>query len=157
MAVMCREYLKRYPTAVQLYRQAFKAQPALAEDLNRQHRYNAVCAAAVGGAVVAPPSGSDAKEAPKGGTGEEKAALRRQARDWLLADLDVYSQKLDHLKPEANRFVEQRLAYWQTDPPLHGVRDAKALAALPEAERDEWRKLWSAVDQLLKQARKAPR
>ena len=42
------------------------------------------------------------------------------------------------------------------DPDLAGVRDVAALAALPEAERDEWRALWVEVDRLLKGAGKAP-
>jgi tetratricopeptide (TPR) repeat protein len=154
MAELCRQYLKRYPEAVQLYRQAFKAQPGLADDLRGQHRYNAACAAALAGALAAPPSGSDAKEPPKGGaTKEDKAALRRQAREWLQADLNAYAKNLKDCKLDEIRFVESRLAQWKTDPDLRGVRHIKALDALPEAEQVEWDALWSKVDQVLKQAR----
>jgi hypothetical protein len=41
---------------------------------------------------------------------------------------------------------------WQDDPDLAGVREAPALEALPEAERDGWRALWNDVASLLSQA-----
>ena len=34
-----------------------------------------------------------------------------------------------------------------------GIRDAEALAKLPEAERKAWQSLWADVDALLKQAK----
>ena len=50
----------------------------------------------------------------------------------------------------------QTLQHWKVDPDLAGVRDAAALAKLPEAERKEWRTLWAEVDRLLKRAGQAP-
>jgi hypothetical protein len=44
----------------------------------------------------------------------------------------------------------QALRHWQTDPDLAGVRDKEALAALPEAEQEAWRKLWADMEELLK-------
>jgi serine/threonine protein kinase/tetratricopeptide (TPR) repeat protein len=153
MAVACQKNFRRDAMAAQLYQRAFKAQPALAEDLGKQHRYNAACAAALAGTAVASPPSSDAKGSPKGvTTKEEKAALRRQARDWLQADLDICSQELDARKLEAILSVETRLLGSQVDPAFHRVRGAQALADLPKAERDEWLKFWSAVDRVLQQA-----
>jgi hypothetical protein len=37
-------------------------------------------------------------------------------------------------------------------PDLKGIRDDVELAKLPEAERASWRKLWDAVDALLRRA-----
>ena len=48
------------------------------------------------------------------------------------------------------RLVQQRLAHWGQDPDLAAVRDDKALAALPEKERQAWRKLWADVAALRK-------
>ncbi|HMF16739.1 MAG TPA: hypothetical protein VKE98_05995, partial [Gemmataceae bacterium] len=45
-----------------------------------------------------------------------------------------------------------KLKHWQSDQALFTVRDAKELAKLPETQQQSWRKLWSDVDGLLKQA-----
>jgi hypothetical protein len=37
------------------------------------------------------------------------------------------------------------MKHWQRDPELAGIRDEKALAALPPDERDACRKLWAEV------------
>jgi len=39
-----------------------------------------------------------------------------------------------------------------SEPDLASVRDDKALAALPEKERQAWQKLWADVDALRKKA-----
>src|SRR5262249_21636727 len=44
------------------------------------------------------------------------------------------------------------LKHWQSDPDLFSVRDAKELGKVPEPEQQSWRKLWSDVDRLLKEA-----
>jgi hypothetical protein len=44
------------------------------------------------------------------------------------------------------------MRYWQTDSDLAGVRGKDALARLPEEEREQWEKLWSDVDALLRRA-----
>ena len=44
------------------------------------------------------------------------------------------------------------LSHWKVDPDLVSIRDPAALAKLPEAERQEWQKLWSEVDALLQRA-----
>ncbi len=143
MAGICQQYQKRFAVAVQLYRQAFKAQPGLAEDAGRPHRYNAACAAALAGTA-------DAQEPT---TTSDRPALRRQARDWLQADLDSCARQLKDGKAASILQVEARLAHWQTDPDFIGVREAGTLAKLPDAEQPAWRTLWANVDQLLTQVR----
>src|SRR5262249_10054637 len=49
MAEMCLLYHQRYATAAGLFQDAFTAKPALAEDVAAQFRYNAACAAVLGG------------------------------------------------------------------------------------------------------------
>ncbi len=39
---------------------------------------------------------------------------------------------------------------WQQPPDFAGVRDKEALAALPEAEQEAWRKVWADVEELLR-------
>ncbi len=81
-----------------------------------------------------------------------RAELRGRALDWLRADLALHRKQLDADAAACRRALD----HWRMDPDLAGVRDVAALAALPEAERDEWRALWVEVDRLLKGAGKAP-
>ena len=74
-AIMCGQYKTLYVASARFYAAAFAIQPALADDLNNQHRYNAACAAALAGCG----QGKDAAELPA----EESARLRKQALDWL--------------------------------------------------------------------------
>jgi hypothetical protein len=41
---------------------------------------------------------------------------------------------------------------WQRDPDFAGVRDAAALARLPEAERQKWQQFWQEVEALKRRA-----
>jgi hypothetical protein len=43
---------------------------------------------------------------------------------------------------------------WQVDRDLVGVREAEALAKLPEAERADWEKFWQEVEELRQRANK---
>jgi hypothetical protein len=49
--------------------------------------------------------------------------------------------------------VVQPLEHWREDADLVSVREAGALEALPEAERDAWRVLWAGVEDLLARAK----
>ena len=57
-------------------------------------------------------------------------------------------------EPGNEPLVAKTLQHWKTDADLAGVRDADALAKLPEPERAEWRTLWDEVDSLLKKVSK---
>jgi hypothetical protein len=109
-------------------------------DLNSGNRYNAACAAA----LAAAGQGEDAAKLDDA----EKARLRKQADEWLRADLSAYAKLIASGKPDARALVQQRLQHWQQDADLAGIRDANALAKLPETERENWRKLWADVDAL---------
>ena len=52
-------------------------------------------------------------------------------------------------EPGNRALVAKTLGHWKADADLAGVRDADALAKLPEAERAEWQALWDEVDALL--------
>src|SRR5262249_40540789 len=142
LASFCGEYRKCYRAAVGFFSDAFAADPKLAADTKAQHRYSAACDAA----LAAAGKGEDAA----GLADKERAHLRRRARDWLRAGLAAYARLTE--KADARKEVQKRLNHWLHDPDLASVRDEKALAALPEKERQEWQKLWAEVAALRKKA-----
>jgi hypothetical protein len=44
--------------------------------------------------------------------------------------------------------VLEAMQHWLSDKDFAGVRGSEALDRLPEAERRDWQKLWSEVDEL---------
>jgi tetratricopeptide (TPR) repeat protein len=145
LARMCQDHKKLYATATRFYAEAFAAEPKLAGDLAAQYRYNAACAAACAGCG----RGQDAAQLDD----PERARLRRQALDWLRADLAQYAAIVDKGPAQARAGVQQRLEHWQQDTDFAGMRGA-ALAKLPEAERPQWQKLWADVEALRLRAAK---
>jgi tetratricopeptide (TPR) repeat protein len=142
LAQLCQlPYKQLYATSARFYAEAFADQPRLAEDLRASHRYNAACAATLAGA-------GQGRDAGKLGD-KEKARLRQQALDWLRADLTSHGKQLKSWWPGAADQARQALTHWRKDPDLAGLRDQQALAKLPQAERQAWRKLWADVDALL--------
>jgi tetratricopeptide (TPR) repeat protein len=137
---------QRYAAAARFYVDALADRPALGDDLQGGHRYNAVRAVA----LTAAGAGRDA--VPLGD--EERARMRRQALDWLQADLLLWGKQADTGTPQARAAVVKTLGHWEEDPELAGVRDPAALAKLPEAERAEWKKLWDDVGATLRKAAK---
>jgi hypothetical protein len=162
-------YKQHFAAAARFYADAFAAAPSLAEQLDKQHRYQAACSAALAAA-------GRGKDAAVLGV-KDKVSLRRQALDWLKADLDLYRRKVASVPAKAGEppspagvlaqltqlsaagsavevlLVWQRLSDWQTNPDLGGVREAGELARLPAGEEPAWRQLWADVARLRQQAR----
>ena len=136
--------------AARFYEEAFVAEPKLADDLGTGHRYNATCTAALAGCG----QGKDADKLED----KDRAGLRRQALDWLRADLDALGRLLANKPLEARPLVVQKMRLWLADTDFAGVREPEALAKLPEAERQLWQKLWGDVADTLArtQATKVP-
>jgi tetratricopeptide (TPR) repeat protein/serine/threonine protein kinase len=130
--------------AVRFFAGAFAAKPKLADDLDSGHRYSAACAAALAGCG----QGKDAEKLD----GKERARLRRQALDWLRADLQAWGQLLEKGPPGARPTVAQKLRHWLADTDFADVRGREALARLPEGERQPWQKLWRDVADTLARA-----
>jgi Tfp pilus assembly protein PilF len=149
LAELCVQFKKLYVTSFRFYFEAFAEKPELADDLEHGHRYNAACSAALAGFG----EGKDADQADD----KERVRLRRQALDWLRADLAAYRQMLEKEPDKARPLVVGRMAHWQQDTDLAGVRSTEALAKFPEAERAEWTKLWQDVAALGKQAAEGKR
>jgi serine/threonine protein kinase/tetratricopeptide (TPR) repeat protein len=142
-ARLCGEpYHQQHAAAARFFGQAFAAEPKLEADWQTGDRYNAACAAA----LAASGRGQDAGELDD----KERAALRRQALDWLRADLTAVGRMLDQ-RPDDPRVVGT-LKHWLEDTDFSGVRGVEALAKLPEAERQPWQKLWADVADLLARA-----
>jgi serine/threonine-protein kinase len=135
---------KRYAAAVQFFRDAFAEQPKLADDLNRQHRYNAACAAALAGSG----QGADGAKLDT----QERARLRQQALHWLRAELKAWARLLEKGPAQTRAGVVQQLKHWLADPGFAGVRGEEALSRLPAAERQAWEKLWADVREMLAKA-----
>ena len=110
----------RHAESARMFAEAFADDAALAEDLAESHRYNAACSAALAATLG----------------GEDAAASRGRALEWLRADLAAREQ--------AATGLAGTLEHWKTDSDFASVRDR--LGDLPEPERDAWRGLWAAVD-----------
>jgi tetratricopeptide (TPR) repeat protein/tRNA A-37 threonylcarbamoyl transferase component Bud32 len=134
---------KLYRASVGLYTAAFAADPKRAEDLKSADRYQGACAAAQAAANRDKNTRLDRRELTR---------WRRQALSWLRADLALWTRQLEQGNPQAPALVRQRMRHWQRDSNLADLRDAAALAGLPEAERAAWRKVWADVDALLKRS-----
>jgi tetratricopeptide (TPR) repeat protein len=139
IARLCQENKRFYAAAARLYGDAFAAQPKLADDLGQGHRYNAACAAVLAG------SGQGEDAANLGG--QERARLRKQALEWIRADLSAWSKLADDAKQRAR--IRRTLQHWQKYADFAGVR-GDALLELSETEGQEWLKLWRDVASLLK-------
>ena len=123
---------------MRFYADAFAEQPKLAEELN-SHRYNAACAAALAGYA----RGRDAEKLDD----KQRAQLRKQAVDWLRAELMAWRERLKKDSDKARPEVEKIMRHWQQDADFAGVRGI-AIEKLPDAERAPWRKLWDDVEAL---------
>jgi superkiller protein 3 len=148
LAQLCQQFKQMPTTAARFYSDAFAAERKLAADLTAQHRYNAACSAA----LAAVGQGKDADKLDL----KERQRLRRQALDWLRADLDGWSKRLAEDAGKDKEAIHKILEHWQKDTDLASVREEKALAVLTAEERDAWKKLWANVAALLDKA-KGPR
>ena len=118
LANLCQRYKQYYASAARLYRDAFASDPRAADDLEAGHRYNAACAAA----LAAAGQGEDAARLDD----NERTRLRKQALDWLKADLAARGSRVDSGPPEARAAIVRTLSHWQKDTDLAGLRDADA-------------------------------
>jgi hypothetical protein len=137
LALLCQQFKRFNTAAARFFAEAFHDDPKLAEDLKALHRYNAACAAA----LAARGKGADAGKLDD----KERARWRKQALDWLAADLALWSKQAEKATPAARAAIQKQLRHWQTDDDLAGVRDETALARLPAEEQPGWRKLWASV------------
>ncbi len=133
---------KEFVFATRLWAEALASDPKLGDDRQAQHRYNAARAAvlaAAGQAKDEPPPDDAAK-----------AKLRRQALDWLKAELAARGKLVESGPPQEREGMVLTLTGWKYDADLAGIRDAAALARLPADEQKAFTQLWVDVAALLK-------
>jgi tetratricopeptide (TPR) repeat protein len=144
LARLCQQpYQRRYAASARFWKDVFRDQPELADDLPTGHRYNAACAAALAGCG----QGRDADNLDA----RERAGWRDQAHTWLQADFLLWKRSARSRDAKVRQTVQARLRSWKQDTDLAGVRDSSALAQLPAAERDTWCRLWAEVAAVLAQ------
>lgn len=141
VAELCR-IKKYYRAAAQFSAEALQNAPELGNNIGRQHRYLAACHAA----LAATRPGADNVEM----SASEQAVLRRNAIDWLRADLDAWSQVIAGGDAPAIARARTQLRHWWQDSDLAGIRDDAALSRIPPDEQADWRRFWSAAAGLLK-------
>jgi Flp pilus assembly protein TadD len=131
---------KLHAAAAALYQDVFKQKPELAEDLSSATRYSAAIAAALAGTS----RGMDRPPLDEA----TKAFWRKQALEWLQADLNLRAKQLETGTPSMRNEVREKLQYWLHDPALAGIRDEAEVAKLPESEQAASRRLWGQVERL---------
>jgi serine/threonine-protein kinase len=140
------QFSNRTLALARLYRDAFTADPRLENNLRDAHRYNAACAAAQAGC---------GRGADTAGLQEaEQARWRKQALEWLQADLAARVEWFDG-NPAARRgVVGQTLGAWRQDADLACVRDPAELKKLALGERKKFLAFWADVAAVLAHAEK---
>jgi len=134
---------QRFAAAARCYAEAFAAHPQLLAGPPANHRYLAACAAARAGCG----QGRDAADLDE----KSRAGFRRQALDWLRAELKSWRRLLE--KDPGNAWVVVgNLRHWLEAPDFAGVRGPGALGRLAEAERQVWQRLWADVADTLARA-----
>jgi tetratricopeptide (TPR) repeat protein len=145
MAQMCVRYKNLPAAAAKLFAEAFAADAKLADDLKAGNRHAAAVAAAQAGAG----RGDGAKLDE-----DERAAHRKQALDWLSADLKAREKQIEGADPRRRAEAVQALRAWRREPALAATREPAALAKVGEPEREAWHKFWGEVEAALDKAAK---
>jgi eukaryotic-like serine/threonine-protein kinase len=133
-----------YVTATRLFKTAFTADPKLVRASKTVNRFIAILCAARSA------SGQNKNDPPP--SEATRTEFRGLALSWLEAELADYTKVVNAGPPKARAEISGRLRGLLGSPDLKGIRDDVELAKLPEAERASWRKLWDAVDALLRRA-----
>jgi hypothetical protein len=117
------------------------------DDLKAAHRYNAALAGCSRGKDVPRPDDKD------------RARWRKQALDWLRADLAAWTKQLEGGKPDDRKQVLEVLRHWRDDPDLTGLHEPDAVAKPAADAPAACGQLWADVATRLAKAesRKRPR
>jgi serine/threonine-protein kinase len=129
-------------TADCLKRAAQSAQPAdRNEILNMECRYLAARCAALFGCGF----GNDGTEFGDA----ERMQWRRQALEWLRADLTFWAKAAESQPETARAVARSMLTLWQSHPDLAGLREPAELKKLSADERKDCLRLWADVSAVL--------
>jgi serine/threonine-protein kinase len=75
----------------------------------------------------------------------ERTQWRRQAREWLRADLAAWTKTLESDSEPSRDLAKEMLTLWLVEPDVARLREPGALINLPTQERQEWTSLWGEV------------
>jgi tetratricopeptide (TPR) repeat protein len=142
------ENKKLHYAATSLFAAAVAADPKLGDDLKAGHRYDAARSAS----LAAAGQGEDAAKLDNA----VRTRLRKQALEWLRADLALCTKQLESGKPADRAEVQKTVRDWQKDTDLAGIRDAATVAKLSGEEQKACTQLWTDVAALLKKANAPP-
>jgi tetratricopeptide (TPR) repeat protein len=142
LAMICSVKHRRYATACRLFAEAFKERPALADNVVAGARFRAACCAARAAA------GDAVDDAPLDSAAQTR--LRREALDWLRADLDGWRTAMQSAPVAQQGTGRFRVRLWLTEPHLAGLREPERLKQLPDDERKAWTRLWADVEAFAK-------
>jgi serine/threonine-protein kinase len=140
LAEWCLKHKRLTAMAANLYVSAFTTQPSLADDLDAGNRFDGACAAALAGCGV----GEDVAKVD----GEERAALRKTAHDWLTAEHKAFAERHRLGKRGDRTIVATSVRSWLKSSDLTCVRDEPALDKLPAEEKRAWQALWKKIAEL---------
>ena len=128
----------RLEAAIGHFEQALRIEPKFAPAHKNLRSALYVAASDAVRAAAGQGSGSERLGEP------ERADKRRQALAWLRADLALMTRSLGD-----GKLSEKSVAPWQTDIALASVRDPAELAKLPDAEREQWQRMWVDISKLV--------
>ncbi len=153
----------RHHAAARLYAEAFSSDPELADNLTTECRYRSTeeepfyervesvnteapylaarCAALAGCGLARDGAGLSRAE---------RARWRKQAREWLRADLALWGKTLHSGSEQDFALARRMLMHWQVEPDLAGIRDLKALDEASAEERTECFALWDEIGAVLR-------
>jgi eukaryotic-like serine/threonine-protein kinase len=156
-----------YGHCAQLYADVFAADPGMAEAstaeclrratiekerqdridvLKTEPRYLAVRCAALAGCGLG-------EDAPKLNDAE-RTRWRRQAREWLRADLAAWAKTLESDSQASQDLAKEMLTLWLVEPDVARLREPGALINVSPVEREEWTSLWGEVRLALEKAKR---
>ncbi len=157
------QFQGRYDTTARLYALAFTADPHLADDLTTECRYRSTeeepfyervesvnTEARYLAARCATLAGCGSGKDGAGLSRAERARWRKEAREWLRADLALWGKTLDNGSDQDLALAKRMLSHWQVEPDLAGIRDVKALDEVSGEERNECFELWDLVGAVLR-------
>jgi tetratricopeptide (TPR) repeat protein len=125
----------RLAEAIDHLQQAVALQSSLSTQIRDRlvaYRYEAACA------NIRTGEGQGSKDARRGEP--ERAEKRRQALNWLRANLELAASLRND-----GEVLAWSLSTWLSDPALTSVRDPAALAKLPNVEHEPWQRFWTDV------------
>jgi len=130
-----------YAFAVGLLADALQNDPKLSDDRKAEHCYVAACCAALAA------SGQGRDNPPPDQAARDR--LRRQALDWLRAELDQWGKALAANPAAMKNEVRTTLVFWKGDNDLASLREPNETTILTERDRALFAQLWKDVEKLL--------